>query len=128
MTTLLLAEHDGSSLNGATARALTAALALGAEVHILVAGAEPGVAESAALLNGATAVLTTDDGALAHGLAEPLADLIVSLADGYDAIVAPATSSGKNVMPRVAALLDVAQVSDVIGVLAPRTKVLSSKF
>ncbi len=122
MTTLLLAEHAGGHLNEATAKALTAATALGAPVHILVAGEEiDGVAQQAAALAGVEAVLTASAAALGHGLAEPLAALLVSLAGDYDALVAPATTSGKNVMPRVAALLDVMQVSEIIAVDAPDT-------
>jgi electron transfer flavoprotein alpha subunit len=114
MTTLLIAEHDNKSLKDATAKAMTAAKALGGDVHILVAGkdAKP-AAEAAAKLDGATKVLLADGAAYEHQLAEPLAALIVSLAGPYDAIVAPATTGGKNVMPRVAALLDVMQISDI---------------
>jgi electron transfer flavoprotein alpha subunit len=122
MTTLLVADHDDAALRDATARALTAALALGGEVDILVAGSGcAAVAEAAARLEGVAAVLHADDDGLANRLAEPLAALIVSLADRYDALVAPATACGKNVMPRVAALLDVMQVSDVTGIVAPDT-------
>jgi len=122
MTTLLIAEHDNASLKDATAKALTAAKALGGEVHVLVAGknAKP-AADAAAKLDGVAKVLLADDDAYAHMLAEPTAALIVSLAGGYDAIVAPATTSGKNTLPRVAALLDVMQVSDIIKVVAPDT-------
>jgi len=122
MTTLLLAEHDGKALKDATHKALTAAKALGAEVHVLVAGrACRPVAEAAAALDGAKKVLLADGAAYEHMLAEPLAALLVSLAPSYDALVAPATTSGKNIMPRVAALLDVMQVSDIVKVIAPDT-------
>jgi electron transfer flavoprotein alpha subunit len=123
MTTLLIADHDNASLKDATARALTAALALGGEVHVLVAGKDcGGAAEAAARLAGVAKVLRAEGGdGLGHQLAEPLAALVVSLAGGYDALVAPATASGKNVMPRVAALLDVMQVSDIIKVVSPDT-------
>jgi electron transfer flavoprotein alpha subunit len=121
MTTLLLAEVHGGHLNDATAKALTAAAALGAPVHILIAGDAPEAAQAAAQLAGVDKVLTASGDALAHGLAEALADLIVSLAPSYDAIVAPATSAGKNVLPRVAALLDVAQVSEISKVVSPDT-------
>jgi electron transfer flavoprotein alpha subunit len=122
MTTLLLAEHDNRSLNEATAKALTAAAKLGGDVHILVAGKDAGaVAAEAAKLSGVGKVLLAESDMLAHGLAEPLAALIVGLAPAYDAFVAPATTSGKNVLPRVAALIDVMQVSDVMEVLAPDT-------
>ena len=122
MTTLLLAEHDGKVLKDATHKALTAAKALGADVHVLVAGrACRPVAEAAAALDGAKKVLLADGAAYEHMLAEPLAALLVSLAPSYDALVAPATTSGKNIMPRVAALLDVMQVSDIVKVIAPDT-------
>jgi len=122
MTALLLAEHDNASLKDATAKALTAAKALGGDVHILVAGKDcKGAADAAAKLDGVAKVLVADGAAYAHMLAEPAAALIVSLAGGYDAIVAPATTNGKNVMPRVAALLDVMQISDIIKVVAPDT-------
>jgi electron transfer flavoprotein alpha subunit len=122
MTTLLLAEHDNQHLNEATAKVLSGALALGGDVHVLVAGKGAGaVAAEAAALAGASKVLLAESDALEHALAEPLSALIVSLAGPYDAIVAAATTTGKNVMPRVAALLDVMQVSDVIEVLGPDT-------
>jgi len=122
MTTLLLAEHDGTAVKDATNKALTAAKALGGDVHVLVAGAGcRAAADAAARLDGVAKVLVADDAGLAHALAEPLAALIVSLAPGYDAIVAPATASAKNVMPRVAALLDVMQVSEIVAVVSPDT-------
>ena len=122
MTILLLAEHDNRSLNEATAKTLTAAQKLGGDVHVLVAGkGAAGVAQEAAKLSGVAKVILAESDALEHGLAEPLAALIVSLAGSYDALVAAATTTGKNVMPRVAALLDVMQVSDVMEVLAPDT-------
>jgi electron transfer flavoprotein alpha subunit len=122
MATLLIAEHDNASVKDATNKALTAAAALGADVDVLVAGQDAkGAAEAAAKLAGVKKVLLADNALYAHDLAEPLAALVVSLADRYDAIVAPATSRYKNVMPRVAALLDVMQVSEVIKVIAPDT-------
>jgi electron transfer flavoprotein alpha subunit len=122
MTTLLLAVHDNATLNDATAKALTAALELGGEVHVLVAGHNArAAADAAAKLNGVGKVLLADDAAYAHDLAEPLAALVVSLAGPYDAIVAPATTRFKNTLPRVAALLDVMQVSEIIKVVAPDT-------
>ncbi|MBJ3777751.1 electron transfer flavoprotein subunit alpha/FixB family protein [Acuticoccus mangrovi] len=122
MTTLLIADHADGALGDATAKALTAAVALGAPVHVLVAGGDvAAVAEAAAKLDGVAAVLTATGDIYAHGLAEPLADLIVSLAGDYDALVAASTTTGKNVMPRVAALLDVMQVSDVMAVEGPDT-------
>jgi electron transfer flavoprotein alpha subunit len=122
MATLLLAEHDNKSLKDSTNKALTAAKALGSEVHILVAGGGcKAVADTAAKLDGASKVLLADAPAYEHALAEPLAALIVSLAPKYDAILAPATTNGKNVMPRVAALLDVMQVSDVSKIVTADT-------
>jgi electron transfer flavoprotein alpha subunit len=122
MTTLLIAEHDQASLKDVTNKALTAAAQLGAPVDVLVAGENArGAAEAAAKLKGVAKVLLADDPAYAHDLAEPLAALIRSLAPGYDAFVAPATSRFKNVMPRVAALLDVMQISEIIKVVAPDT-------
>jgi len=122
MATLLVAEHDNKSLKDATAKAVTAAKALGADIDILVAGKEcKAAAEAAAKLDGVRKVLVAGAAPYEHQLAEPLAALIVSLADNYDAIVAPATTTGKNVMPRVAALLDVMQISDITKVVAPDT-------
>jgi electron transfer flavoprotein alpha subunit len=122
MTTLLIAEHDNNSLKDATNKALTAAKALGQPVHVLVAGkGARAVAEAASKLDGVAKVLLADNASYEHMLAEPLAALVVSLAPSYDAIVAPSTTTGKNFMPRVAALLDVMQVSDIIKVVAPDT-------
>ena len=122
MTTLLLAEHDNAVLKDATAKALTAAKELGADVHVLVAGQNcHAVAGTAARLNGVKQVLLAESPDYQHQLAEPLAALIVSLAGRYDAVVAPATTTAKNVLPRVAALLDVMQVSDIVKVIAPDT-------
>jgi electron transfer flavoprotein alpha subunit len=122
MTTLLLAEHDNKSLKDSTNKALTAAKALGSDVHVLVAGKDcKAAADAAAKLDGVAKVLVADAPAYEHAVAEPLAALIVSLAGPYDAIVSPATANGKNVMPRVAALLDVMQVSEIIKVVAPDT-------
>ena len=122
MTTLLLATHDNKALKDATYKALTAARQLGGEVHVLVAGKGcRSVAEEAAKLEGVSKVLLAEHDSLEHRLAEPTAALIVSLAGSYDALVAPATTTGKNVMPRVAALLDVMQVSDITKVVAPDT-------
>jgi len=122
MLTLLLAEHDNASLKDATNKALTAAKQVGGEVHILVAGqnCKP-AAEAAAELDGVGKVLLADAPAYAHMLAEPTAALIVALAGPYDTLMAPATTTGKNIMPRVAALLDVMQISDVTKVVAPDT-------
>ena len=124
MTTLLIAEHDHETLKDSTNKALTAASQLGGDVHVLVAGGGQGTkaaAEAAAKLAGVSKVLVAEGPAYEHDLAEPLAALIVALAPNYDAFVAPATSRFKNVMPRVAALLDVMQVSEIIKVVAPDT-------
>ncbi|WP_062016675.1 electron transfer flavoprotein subunit alpha/FixB family protein [Aureimonas sp. AU4] len=122
MTTLLIAEHDNKALSGETAKALTAARALGADVHVLVAGeGASAVADAAAKLDGVAKVLTAEGGSYAHHLAEPLAALVVQLAPGYDAVVGPATAAIKNALPRAAALLDVMQVSDVSAVVSPDT-------
>jgi electron transfer flavoprotein alpha subunit len=122
MPTLLVAEHDNKSLKDATAKALTAATALGAEVHVLVAGKDCGpAAAAAAKLKGVAKVLLADAAPFEHMLAEPMAALIVALAPGYETIMAPATANAKNFMPRVAALLDVMQVSDIVKVIAPDT-------
>jgi electron transfer flavoprotein alpha subunit len=122
MTALLLAEHDNKTLKDATHKALTAAKALGGDVHVLVAGKDArAVADAAAKLAGVAKVLLADAPAYEHMLAEPIAALIVSLAPSYEAIVGPSTTAAKNVMPRVAALLDVMQISDVTKVLAPDT-------
>jgi electron transfer flavoprotein alpha subunit len=122
MTTLLIAEHDDKTLNGVTAKALTAAKAMGGDIHILVAGKDcRAVAEAAAKLDGVKKVLVADDARYANRLAEPMAALVVSLAPSYDAVIAPATTSGKNFMPRAAALLDVMQISEITKVVAPDT-------
>ena len=122
MTTLLLAEHDNKSLKDATAKALTAAKALGQDVHVLVAGKHcRTVADAGTKLDGVKNVLLADGDSYEHMLAEPMAALIQSLAGNYDAIVSPATTTGKNIMPRVAALLDVMQISDIVKVIAPDT-------
>lgn len=122
MAVLLIAEHDNAALNVATAKAMTAAKALGGDVHVLVAGSGcQAVADQAAKLDGAAKVLLADSANLTDKLAEEVASLIVPLMSDYDALVAPATASGKNVLPRVAALLDVMQISDITKVEAPDT-------
>jgi len=122
MTTMLIAEHTGAGLKDATAKALTAARELGGEVHVLVAGKDcQPAAEAAAKLDGVAKVLLADAPLYEHMVAEPVAALVVSLAGAYDALVAPATTNGKNIMPRVAALLDVMQISEIIKVAAPDT-------
>jgi electron transfer flavoprotein alpha subunit len=120
MTTLLLAEHDNKTLAPTVAKAMTAARALGEDVDVLVAGADcRAVAESAAKLEGAKKVLCADAPQFAHQLAEEMAALIVGLMGSYNAVLAPSTASGKNIMPRVAALLDVMQISEIIKVVGP---------
>ncbi len=122
MAVLLLAEVSDGKLNEATAKALTAAKALNEPVHVLVAGERvEAAARAAASLDGIEKILVADDPVYAHQLAEPLAALLVRLAGNYSAILAAATSTGKNVMPRVAALLDVMQISEIIKVAAPDT-------
>ncbi|PSH69186.1 electron transfer flavoprotein subunit alpha [Phyllobacterium brassicacearum] len=122
MAILLFAEHDNETLSDQTAKALTAALAIGPDVHVLVAGkGAKGVAEQAAKLAGVKKVLLADSPDLENRLAEASAALIVSLAGNYDTIIAAATTNGKNILPRVAALLDVMQVSDIIEVISPDT-------
>ncbi len=122
MTALLVAVHDNSEIKDATHKAVTAALAIDQDLHVLVAGSGcRAAAEHAAKLQGVSKVLIADNEALGHRLAEPLAALVVSLAGPYGAIVAPANTTGKNFMPRVAALLDVMQVSDIIAVESPDT-------
>jgi electron transfer flavoprotein alpha subunit len=114
MAVLLIAEHDNTSLKDATHKALTAAAQMGGDVHVLVAGHDAGgAAAAAAKLAGVKKVLHAETAALLRPLAEPMAALIVGMAAGYDHIVAPATTNGKNYMPRVAALLDVMQISDI---------------
>ncbi|MBS7805142.1 FAD-binding protein [Rhizobiales bacterium TNE-4] len=122
MATLLLADHDNNTVKDSTAKALTAARALGAPVHILVAGTNcKAAAEAAAKLEGVEKVIVADAPAYEHALAEPLAALLHQLGAQYTAIVSAATSTGKNVLPRVAALFDVMQISDITKVVAPDT-------
>lgn len=122
MSILLVAEHDNTNLKDATAKAMTAAAGMGGPVDILVAGhACKGVAEQAAKIAGAGKVILADDAAYAKQLAEPLAALIVEHAGKYGAVVMPASTSGKNVIPRVAALLDAQQISEIISVDGPDT-------
>ncbi len=114
MAVLLIAEHDNTSLKDATHKALTAALAMGGDVHVLVAGNKAdGAAAQAAKLKGVAKVLHAESAALERPVAEPMAATIVLLAGNYAHLVAPATTNGKNYMPRVAALLDVMQISDI---------------
>ena len=122
MAVLLIAEHDNATLKDATHKALTAAAQMGGEVHVLVAGNNASAAAAqAAKLDGVKKVLHVDSSTLERPLAEPMAALIVALAPAYDHLVAAATGNGKNFMPRVAALLDVMQISDISEVKSPDT-------
>ncbi|WOI11142.1 electron transfer flavoprotein subunit alpha/FixB family protein [Thalassospira lucentensis] len=122
MAILLFAEHDNQSLSDQTAKALSAASLIGGDIDILVAGKNASsVADAAAKLSGIRNVLLAESDTLENRLAEPTAALIVNLSGDYDTILAPATTTGKNVLPRVAALLDVMQVSDVVEVVSPDT-------
>jgi len=121
MKTLVWVEHDGSAVKDATLSAVTAASQLG-EVHLLVAGqGVDGVAQAAAQIEGVGKVHVADDAAFAHALAENVAPLVVELMGHHDAFVCPATTTGKNIAPRVAALLDVMQLSDILSVEGPDT-------
>jgi electron transfer flavoprotein alpha subunit len=122
MAVLVLAQHDNKALEKATLHAVGAAAKLPGQIHLLVAGAECGAAaEAAARVAGVAQVLRVEHPGYASPLAEDLAALLVAMADGYDYLVAPATTFGKNVMPRAAALLDTAQLSDVVEILSPDT-------
>ena len=122
MTTLLYVEHADGQVRDGTLKALSAAQSIGAPVHALVAGSQAkAAAEAAAKLEGVEKVLLAEDAAYDHDLAEPVAALIAAVAEPYDTILAAASTTGKNVLPRVAALLDVAQVSDIIKVVGPDT-------
>jgi electron transfer flavoprotein alpha subunit len=122
MAVLVVAEHSNAALNDATAKAVNAAASMGGDIHVLVAGSgAKAAAEAAAALAGVSKVLLAEDAGLANALAENVAALLVSLAPGYDAIVAPATANGKNILPRAAALLDVQVISAVTKVLGPDT-------
>lgn len=117
MSVLVFAEHDNSQLKSETAKLVHAASQMGGDIHVLVAGSDcQGVAEQAAQIDGVAKVLVADNEAYGHFLAESTADLVLALASDYSHILAAATTTGKNFMPRVAALLDVAQISDIIGV------------
>jgi len=122
MAILLVADHDNATLSDQTNKALTAASQIGGDVHVLVAGkGAKAAADAAAKLSGVSKVLLADGDDYAHSLAEPLAALIVSLAGSYDTIITAATTSGKSVFPRVAALLDVAQISEITDVVSADT-------
>ena len=117
MSILILADHDNGQLAAATLNTVTAATEIGGDIDMLVAGDASGdVAKAAAAISGVSRVLTADADLFAHGIAENIAPLVQSLASGYTHLMAPATTTGKNVMPRVAALLDVMQISDIIKV------------
>ena len=122
MTSLVIAEHDHASLKGSTLNTVTAAVACGGDVHVLVAGHNAGgAAAAAAQLAGVSKVIHADSEALAHGLAENLAAQVLAIASHYSHILFPATAAGKNVAPRVAAKLDVGQISDVTQVISADT-------
>lgn len=122
MTVLVIADHDNSTIKESTLNTVTAAVAFGSDIHILVAGSGcTAAAEAAAKITGISKVLVVDNGDFEHALAEVIAPLVVGLAADYDQILVAATTSGKNFMPRVAALLDMAQISDIISVESPDT-------
>ncbi len=122
MTTLVIAEHDNASIKGATLNTVTAAAVCGGDVHVLVAGHNAGAAAAAAAqISGVSKVIHADSEALAHGLAENVAAQVLAIAANYSHILFPATAAGKNVAPRVAAKLDVAQISDVTQVVSVDT-------
>jgi electron transfer flavoprotein alpha subunit len=122
MSILVIAEHDNASLKGATLNTLTAAAAIGGEIHLLVAGSDCGVAaKEAAEVAGVAKVLVADNAVYAHQLAENVAALATELAADYDVVLAPATGNGKNILPRVAALLDTQMISEIISVESPDT-------
>ena len=122
MAVLVIAEHDNASLKGSTLHTVTAAAACGSDLHILVAGHNCGAAaEAAAQVAGVAKVLVADAAAFADGLAENVAEQVLAIAGGYSHILAPATAYGKNILPRVAAKLDVAQISEITRVDAPDT-------
>ncbi|WP_298681363.1 FAD-binding protein [uncultured Magnetospirillum sp.] len=122
MAILVIAEHEAGSLKAATLNTVAAAAKIGGDIHVLVAAAAVGpIAAEAAKIAGVAKVLCAEAACYAHHLAEPLAALVVSLAGGYSHILAPATTAGKNVAPRVAALLDVAQISEIVSVVSADT-------
>ena len=122
MTTLVIAEHDNVSLKVATLNTVAAAKAIGGDIHILVAGGNCGAAaEAAAKVAGVAKVLVADNAVYAHQLAENVSLLVAEIGKSYSHILAPATSNGKNILPRAAALLDVAQISEITAVVSPDT-------
>ncbi|MBK8288628.1 MAG: FAD-binding protein [Pseudomonadales bacterium] len=122
MATLVIAEHDNASLKGATLNTVAAAKAIGGDIHVLVAGSNCGAAaEAAAKVAGVAKVLVADNAVYANQLAENVSLLVAELGKGYSHILAPATSNGKNILPRAAALLDVAQISEITAVISADT-------
>jgi electron transfer flavoprotein alpha subunit len=122
MTALVIAEHDNNAIKGATLNTVTAAAQCGGDVHVLVAGSNAAAAAAAAAqIAGVSKVIHADEAGLAHGLAENVTAQVLAIAANYSHIVFPATASGKNVAPRVAAKLDVGQVSDITKVISPDT-------
>ena len=122
MSVLVLADHDNGQLAGATLNTVTAASQIGGDIHVLVAGDASGdVARAAADVAGVAKVLVANGDSLGHGIAENVAPLIQEMASGYSHLLAPATTTGKNIMPRVAALLDVMQISDIVQVVDANT-------
>src|SRR5215467_4948043 len=122
MASLVIAEHNNQTLSDATAKTVTAAAAISTPVHVLVAGEGcKAAADAAAKIAGVEKVLLADNALYARMLAENMETLILSVADKYDAILAPATTTGKNYLPRVAAKLDVPQVSEILKVVSPDT-------
>ena len=122
MNVLVLADHDNGQLAGATLNTVTAASQIGGDIHVLVAGDASGdVARAAAAVAGVAKVLVANGDSLGHGIAENVAPLIQEMASGYSHLLAPATTTGKNIMPRVAALLDVMQISDIVQVIDAHT-------
>ncbi|MGH1404452.1 MAG: electron transfer flavoprotein subunit alpha/FixB family protein [Alphaproteobacteria bacterium] len=122
MSILILAEHDNSNIKSSTLNTVSAATQIGGDIHILVAGAScDAAAQSAAQIAGVSKVIKADDAGLDHGVAENIAPILVDLADNYSHILASATTYGKNILPRAAALLDTQQISDIIAVESPDT-------
>lgn len=122
MSILVIAEHDNATLKGATLNTVAAAKVIGGDIHVLVAGANCGTAASAAAkISGVAKVLVADNAVYANQLAENVSLLVAEIGKNYSHILAPATSSGKNIAPRAAALLDVAQISEIIAVVSPDT-------
>jgi len=122
MASLVLAEHDNKTLSDATAKTVTAAAAISTPVHVLVAGENcSAVADAAAKIAGVEKILVADNALYAHMVAETMETLILSVADKYDAVLAPATTNGKNILPRVAAKLDVPQISEILNVVSADT-------